>query len=84
MKVRLVTFICMMVFSFAAFAGGAGCKSKDGHEMHGQSADAKAFKDNHSWLFSESEANDVVIPGHEQLKESGQSNKSAKDDLVEI
>jgi len=74
----------MMVLSFAAFAGGAGCKSKEGHDVHEQSADAKEFKDSHSWMFSESEANDVVVPGHEQLKESGQSSKSPKDGLVEI
>ena len=83
MKLRLIVLLCMMVLPFSAFAGGAGCKSKEGHGTHEQSADAQEFKDSHSWMFSDGEAN-VNVPGHEQLKESGQSSKSSKEDLVEI
>jgi len=83
MKLRLIALLCTMAFSFSAFAGGAGCKSKEGHDGHEKSVDAQEFKDNHSWLFSESEAN-AVVPGHEQLDKSGQTSKSPTDDLVEI
>lgn len=83
MKLKLIVLLSMMVLPFSVFAGGEGCSSKKGHGKQEMSVDAHEFKDNHSWMFSEGEAN-VNVPGHEQLKESGQTSKSSKDDLVEI
>lgn len=83
MKLKLIALLSMVILPFSAFAGGEGCSSKKGHGKQEMSVDAQEFKDSHSWMFSEGEAN-VNVPGHEQLKESGQSSKPSKDDLVEI
>ena len=83
MKLKLIALLGMVILPFSAFAGGEGCNSKKGHGKQEMSVDAQEFKDSHSWMFSESDAN-VNVPGHEQSKDSGQSAKSPKDDLVEI
>ena len=83
MKLKLIVLLSMMVLPFSVFAGGEACNSKKGHGKQEMSVDAQEFKDSHSWMFSESETK-AVVPGHEQLKESGQSSKSSSDDLVEI
>ena len=83
MKLKLIVLLSLVILPFGAFAGGEGCSSKKGHGKQEMSVDAQEFKDSHSWMFSESESN-AVVPGHEQLKDSGQSSKSNGDSLVEI
>ncbi|WP_455365523.1 hypothetical protein [Kaarinaea lacus] len=87
-KTRLVQMIAMMavmVLPFAAFAGGAGCKSKEGHGKHEMSAEAmQEFKDNHAWIFSDKAEGSAAVPGHEQAEKSGHDANAKTDKLVEI
>jgi hypothetical protein len=88
MKTRLIQLIAVMsvmLLPFAAFAGGAGCKSKEGHGKHEISAEAmQEFKDNHGWIFSDGAAGDKAVPGHEQPEKSGHDANVKTDKLVEI
>lgn len=88
MKTRLIQFIAMMavmLLPFAVFAGGAGCKSKEGHGKHEMSAEAmQEFKDNHAWIFSDKADGEKSIPGHEQSEKSGHDANIKTDKLVEI
>ncbi len=84
MKLKLIVLFCTMVLAFAAHAGGEGCSSKKGHGGKDMSAQSKEFKDNHAWLFSDSES-DASTPDHKTLKDTGPSSSSAPDkSLVEI
>ena len=88
MKIRLIQMITvtsLLVLSFAVFAGGAGCKSKEGHGTKDMSAEAmQEFKDNHAWIFSDHADSDKSTPGHEQADKSGNSDNVKVDKLVEI
>ena len=87
MKIRLlqlVSLIFITMLSMSVYAGGAGCKSKDGHSKDMSAETMQEFKDSHSWMFSESGDADAKIPGHESIDKSLETGKAPAKDLVEI
>lgn len=56
MKTRLLQIVAglsMVLFSVAAFAGGAACDSKKGAHKDMSAEAMKEHKDSHAWLFSD-------------------------------
>ena len=82
--VQLVSLVFIAMLSMTVYAGGAGCKSKDGHSKDMSAEALQEFKDGHAWMFSESTDADTTIPGHESMDKSHQPEKAPAKDLVEI
>ncbi|HEY5603640.1 MAG TPA: hypothetical protein VIM41_11075 [Gammaproteobacteria bacterium] len=83
--IQTIALSSMLVFSFAAFAEGAGCKSKEGHGKQGTSAESTHdFKSHHGWKFSEKAASGNNNASEEPAGKSGASDNVKPDKMLEI
>jgi hypothetical protein len=83
--IQMAAIMSMTVLPFAVFAEGAGCKSKEGHAKHDMSAESmQEFKNNHSWIFSDSAEADSNTKSQEPAEKSGNSADVKAGKLMEI